>query len=47
MMKKLVVLAGCVAAARASAFIAANRSRGARWVADQIKLSALGSACGD
>lgn len=32
---------------RASAFIEANRSRGARWVADQISHSALGSACGD
>jgi hypothetical protein len=32
---------------RASAFIEANRSRGARWVADQIGRSALGSACGD
>jgi hypothetical protein len=32
---------------RASAFIEANRARGAHWVAEQISRSELGAACGD
>ncbi len=32
---------------RASAFIEANRARGARWVAEQISHSELSYACGD
>lgn len=32
---------------RASAFIEANRARGARWVAEQINQSELGYACGE
>lgn len=32
---------------RASAFIEANRSKGAHWVADQISKSELGYACAD
>ncbi|MGJ0507785.1 MAG: hypothetical protein ACR652_11830 [Methylocystis sp.] len=32
---------------RASAFIEANRARGAHWVAEQISRSELGDACSD
>jgi hypothetical protein len=32
---------------RASAFIEANRGKGAHWVADQISRSELSYACGD
>jgi hypothetical protein len=32
---------------RASAFIEANRARGAHWVAEQISRSELGAACGE
>lgn len=32
---------------RASAFIEANRAKGARWVAEQITRSELGDACAD